>query len=66
MSRYDRFEKELEQLINKFSLENDSNTPDFILAQYLIECLHSFNKSIEIRTGWYSDKHSSKQNKTGD
>ena len=29
------FEEELKTLINRCSKENESNTPDFILAQYL-------------------------------
>jgi len=53
MSRIDQFEKELEQLINKFCLENDSNTPDFILAKYLVECYHTFNETINVRENWY-------------
>mgnify|MGYP001597205859 CR=1 FL=1 len=36
------FEKELEQLINRHSVENWSNTPDFILAHYLCACLTAF------------------------
>ena len=43
------FEKELEQLINKYSIENESNTPDFILASYLRDCLNAFNKITEER-----------------
>ena len=53
MSRYDEFEKELEHLINKHSLENDSNTPDFILAHYLVECLHNWNDAVTARENWY-------------
>jgi hypothetical protein len=37
------FEKDLEILINKYSMENDSNTPDFLLKDYLINCLDNFN-----------------------
>lgn len=47
------FEKELEHLINKHSLENGSNTPDFILAQYLKGCLDNFNIIIQARESWY-------------
>jgi len=47
------FKKELEQLINSHSLENDNNTPDFILAEYLTGCLKVFNKTIEKREKWY-------------
>jgi len=47
------FKKELTFIINKYSLENDSDTPDFILAEYLISCLESFNKSCNKRSEWY-------------
>jgi len=33
------FRLEIEQAINRNSKENGSDTPDFILAQYLIDCL---------------------------
>ena len=36
VSRYDAFERELASLINRHSLENDSNTPDWVLAKYLV------------------------------
>lgn len=44
---------ELEQLINKHSKENDSNTPDFILAEYLKDCLEAFGKATRGRDKWY-------------
>jgi len=47
------FKKELEVLINKHSMENDSNTPDYILAEYLTDCLMVFNKTTQIRNDWY-------------
>jgi hypothetical protein len=47
------FEKELESLINRFSKENESNTPDFILAQYLDNCLKTFNQAVQQRETWY-------------
>jgi hypothetical protein len=49
------FEKELEILINKYSKENDSNTPDFILAEYLSNCLKTFNTALQKRAHWYSE-----------
>lgn len=48
------FIKELEQLINKYSLENGSNTPDLILAGYLTDCLTAFNKSVNYRQNWFT------------
>jgi len=47
------FEKELERLLNKYSKENDSNTPDFILASYLKNCLENFGQTIQRREKWY-------------
>lgn len=47
------FEKELESLINRHSKENESNTPDFILAQYLSSCLAAWNTGVQQREGWY-------------
>lgn len=52
MKRED-FVKELAQLINKNSLENVSNTPDFIIAEYLTKCLESFNQVVKMRDAWY-------------
>lgn len=47
------FEKELQHLINRNSIENGSNTPDFILAQYLQGCLNAFTTAIQQRETWY-------------
>ncbi len=44
--KFECFESELEQLINKYSLENGSNTPDFILASFLAKQLLLFNEII--------------------
>jgi len=40
-----KFLTELTNLINKFSAENDSNTPDYILAKYMKSCLEAFNEA---------------------
>jgi hypothetical protein len=50
------FKKELEVLINKYSMENGSNTPDFIIAEYIIECLINFEKAVSMRSQWYGRK----------
>lgn len=39
--------------INRFSAENDSDTPDFILAQYLMSCLENFNRTLIDRERYY-------------
>ena len=51
----DAFRKELEALINSHSMENGSDTPDFILARYLVHCLDAFDFATKHRTQWYED-----------
>ena len=50
------FRRELIALLNKHSKENGSNTPDFVLADYLINCLNNFNLTTQKRTEWYGEK----------
>jgi len=49
----DGFRDELSGLLNRHSLENGSNTPDFILAQYLVACLATFDTATQQRETWY-------------
>jgi hypothetical protein len=49
----DKFTKELRYLINKHSKENNSDTPDFILAKYLKKSLDLFDEIIFLREDWY-------------
>lgn len=53
MRKKTKFEEELEILINKHSMENSSNTPDFVLAKYLISCLANFNTALIEREMFY-------------
>lgn len=55
--RFDDFRKELEILINKYSQENGSNTPDFILARYILDCLDAFDRAVNARSQWYDPKN---------
>lgn len=52
--KYDEFEKDLTKLINKYSLENGSNTPDF-LARHLVGCLVAFNSTSNQRLAWFKE-----------
>ena len=36
----------IREILNKASRENESNTPDYILAQYLMNCLEAFENAI--------------------
>ncbi len=40
-------------LLNQRSMENGSNTPDFILADYLIRALEAFDNAVVERERWY-------------
>lgn len=48
------FHEELTDLINKYSIENESDTPDFILADYLVCCLTTYRTTVKGRDMWYS------------
>lgn len=41
------------KVINSNSLENASDTPDFILASFLTSCLGAFDAAVNRRTEWY-------------
>lgn len=47
------FLEDLTRTINFHSEENASNTPDFIVAQYLESCLLAYNTAIQQRENWY-------------
>ena len=46
-------ESELCSVLNRYSTENASNTPDFILAQFLLGCLAAWNIGVQQRETWY-------------
>jgi hypothetical protein len=46
-------EKALQSLLNRYSVENGSNTPDFILAQYMLASLKAFEAASLERERWY-------------
>lgn len=50
------FQNELTQLINKYSQESKSGTPDFVLAQYIQNSLNAFNLAVNEREKWYGRK----------
>lgn len=47
------FKKELEQLINKHSIENGSNTPDFLLSEFIMASLAAYGATVQARDTWY-------------
>jgi len=47
------FGAELTALLNKHSRENKSNTPDFLLARFMLDCLRSWERSTRGRDEWF-------------
>lgn len=51
------FRTELSALLNRYSRENASNTPDYILAAYLVACLEAFDTATNLRGHWYEGEY---------
>lgn len=45
--------QELAEVLNRHNREQCSNTPDFVLAQYLMDCLSAFDYATRARDQWY-------------
>lgn len=48
-SNIHRFTNELTRLINIYSIDNKTNTPDFVLANYLIRCLEAYELAVNTK-----------------
>ena len=44
---------ELEHLVNKHGIDDDCNTPDFILVEYIINALESYKQTKERNDDWH-------------
>lgn len=47
------FYEELRALINKHSRENNSDTPDYILANFMHSCLLAWEDNVKDREAWH-------------
>lgn len=47
------FRKDLEEVINRHSKENGSNTPDWILGSMIVNVLKVFDGAVNERERWY-------------
>lgn len=47
------FLTELSALINRYNQEQFSNTPDFILGSFMLQCLRAFEAASRRREDWY-------------
>ena len=49
----EEFERELAVVLNRYSVENGSNTPDFLLAKILRVQIVVWNEAVRARDAWY-------------
>lgn len=50
------FRSELTGIINFYSLDSESDSPDFILAEFLEDCLDAFDKAVNQRERFFGRK----------
>lgn len=50
---FNKFKKEVNKLINRYSIENTCNTPDFILSEFICSSLKCFIDSVRKRDKWF-------------
>ena len=51
--KMEEFEKELEQLINRHSIENTVDMPDFLLAGMICHMIEAMGPSIKKTLDWH-------------
>lgn len=49
----ENLQRDLAEVLNYYSAEQGSDTPDFILATFLLRCLEAFNKASRARETWF-------------
>ena len=52
-SSTNEFQKELEHLINKYSIENKCDMPDFLLAEMVVGFINNIGESIKKNLDWH-------------
>ena len=52
------FGQALQRLINQYNQDNDLQTPDFILRDYVIRCLDVWGLTVEERDHYYNLRRS--------
>lgn len=46
-------EEELRAILNRASRENKSDTPDFILSNFMMKCLETYEQTVKERDQWF-------------
>ena len=49
----DNLGESLRAMLNSFNREAASNTPDFLLAEYMLRCLEAYEIAVKERDKWY-------------
>ena len=52
--KYDLLVKEIAAVLNRHSVENRSNTPDFMLAEFMLGVLNVYENTLRNREQWRS------------
>ena len=55
---YQEIVRDLAKVVNKYSLEQESQTPDYILAEYMLKSLSDLNRLMRDRDYWYGGNYS--------
>lgn len=50
--KYEDMKMEISAVLNKYSVENRSNTPDFMLAEYMLGCLTVYENTVNNLKRW--------------
>ena len=50
---YQEIVRDIAHVVNKYSLEQESRTPDYILAEYMLKSLSDLNRLMRDRDYWY-------------
>lgn len=58
-STYPTPDVDIARVVNYYSLENGSNTPDWILARLMLDVKFAFDKATNARTKWYENPEDS-------
>ena len=55
---YQEIVRDIARVVNMYSLEQESQTPDYILAEYMLKSLSDLNRLMRDRDYWYNGNYS--------
>lgn len=56
MNNLEQFTNELTALINRFNLDNDLETPDYMVADHLVLSMMNLEATIKARSHWFPNE----------